>query len=137
MKHSLVKVASFTALFMLVGVGCKQSNSTDPKTNTTSSQTSTTATTFNLSAEALGNQQVSLKFNLPEADKKIAEGYRLMMGKNANPDMKNAGDWYILGKDHLEKVWSNRPIGTRHFRVCVMEKNTCAAYSNDVTVDIK
>ena len=133
------KYLLLASALVLVGAGCSQSASNLFGSNS-NSQTNTNnqnANGFNLTATALGNEQIKVAFTVSDADAKDAEGYRILMGHSANPDMKTASDWYTLGKDHREKIWSNRPIGTRHFRVCIMKKNTCIAYSNDVEVDIK
>ncbi len=128
-----------TAL-MVMGAGCSQTTSNSSSTATDNQKNSappTNVKTLTLVASALGNREVKIQFGVPEVDTKDAEGYRILMGKTNNPDMKTASDWYTLGETYREKIWSNRPEGKRHFRVCVMKKNTCASYSNNVEVDIK
>lgn len=129
-----------TAL-LLVGAGCSQNTPSapvkTPPTNQPSTTSPNTANTFTLTVAALDNKEVKINFTIPEADKKDAEGYRILMGREANPDMKTASDWYTLGKDHMQKMWANRPEGKRHFRVCVIKQNTCTSYSNNVEVEIK
>lgn len=122
---------------MLVGAGCAKYTGDQKPSPSASNPTPTGTSALSLMVTALGNKQVDVKFTVPEADKKNAEGYRILMGRDANPDMKTASDWYTLGKDHMGKMWGNRPEGKRHFRVCIMKMNTCAAYSNNVEVEIK
>lgn len=125
------------AALVLVGGGCGLPGKYYGEPDKAKNPDTAASSGLTLAVSAIGNKQVKVEFKVPETDAKGAEGYRILMGREANPTKENATDWYTLGPDHREKLWTSRPEGKRHFRVCVMKKDACAAYSNNVEVDIK
>ena len=144
---------SFLAFFVVLGTACSTSKINDKQinsksatqndkkvTNDTTVKTTTSSTTkvigINLTGESLENGQVKLNWTVSDELKKIAEKYALTWGKDANPEYPGRY-WFWRGPDHFEKVWSGFPTGNAHFRVCVMQKEKCVKYSNDVELEVK
>ncbi|MEK7644054.1 MAG: hypothetical protein AAB390_02005 [Patescibacteria group bacterium] len=152
MKKNFLFLGYLTLAIMLIGAGCVQTsdNKVQSKPAEEQTQNPTRITDaveqksggFTLSVEQpdeLGKKKaVYVKFfNVPEDLKKNAEGYRIVMGKNANPTQENATYWYQLGKTHEDKILTGLPSGIRHFRVCVMENNQCVAYTNNTEINLR
>lgn len=140
------------AALMLVGAGCNNTTTPAPKSKSAGDAPATTPATetpmvesatttvvagLTLTGESKGNKVVHLSFTTPENMDKDIEGYRLLMGREADPTPATATDWYSLGSAHREKDWTVRATGLRHFRVCVVKANQCTSYSNDLDIEVK
>lgn len=152
MKKNLF-FSSLLSLFLLIGAGCNLGPSPITQEPTTTAQPTTSPTQeeqesqtvfedstneeeLTLYTEMLGNGAVKFRWKVNEELAKEAEWYRLVQGKKPNPSWP-ATQWYQRGPSHREYVWNNLPLGTQHFRLCVVVNNECTVYSENKEVEVK
>jgi hypothetical protein len=157
--QKITKLIALFALVLLIGGGCasgdeysKKSSSdndtasksevTDSKSKTKKSDKTTKATTqvvvtdFLLKATSLGNRTVKFEWELPDELAEKAEKYMVVRGTEKNPE-NPASWWWWRGNTYRDLEWSELPLGSAHFRVCVLAEDKCLAYSNDVVVEVE
>ncbi len=116
----------------------------DVNTTTTASgdqtmQPAATDADLTLHAEALGGGSVKLTW---DTSKKLTDANRFIIirGPAENPAHTGHDYWIRQFYTVREAVWSKLPTGTMHFRLCLTENSqndTCASYSNDVSVEVQ
>lgn len=91
-----------------------------------------------LSAEALGGGLVKLTWTKSDDIKTDAEkGFILVRSATENPEHNQKNFWFRQGAEKRETIWKSVPTGTQHFRICTLENEKCAVYSNDVQLEVK
>lgn len=85
---------------------------------------------------ALGNQKVKLTWNVNQALAKQADGYRIIMSEQEDPEWPTQL-WYQRNASVREHEWAGLPTGTHYFRICAWVDNRCTVYSSDFKLDVQ
>ncbi|MBI2990220.1 MAG: hypothetical protein HYY51_03485 [Candidatus Magasanikbacteria bacterium] len=150
-----------SVLLLLAGAGCVKGGSnanngeenkaasksaetkTDPLTTTINTEAATGGTSSAngdiriTKAEAVGNGTLEIELLTAKSYDDDADGYRLLLSSEANPEWPTKGYWYELGPTYKEKTWTGLPLGKKYLRACVVIDKECAAYSEQMEVEIK
>jgi len=138
------------AALILVGGGCANGTTDNTTTDSEQDQPSVQTTTQKgaasekvnpgimiTKAEPLGNRTLLVEFEVTDEANEVAEGYRMILSNEEVPEWPTKGYWYQLGRSHTSKEWKGLPLGKRYLRVCVVEDDVCAAYSEVMEVEVK
>lgn len=95
-------------------------------------------TGLNLSAEALGDGQVKLTWTKSDSINTDAErGFVLVRSQEKDPIHDETNYWFRQSAENRETVWKYILPGKQHFRICALQNEKCAVYSNDVELEVK
>jgi hypothetical protein len=78
----------------------------------------------------------AVKLTWKLTDIQATEGFRLVKAKTEKPTFPE-NDYHKLSSATLQDSWTNLDGGVYHFRVCLLENQTCKLYSNDAIATIE
>lgn len=134
---------------LLVGAGCAN-NTADTDKDTTppakdangsmsdtdnTDDTTAAAGDITLSAEAKGNQEVYFEWDT--ADEENYDGFIIVRSEEADPVHTGNNYWFRQDKRREFVTWVDLPTGEWNFRICGLDGDECAVYSNNVTVTVE
>ena len=146
---------AFGALLLLVGAGCDNAAPTEETTTSPAAkdagneesmtddslmeddlfETSPVNGDITLSAEAREDGEVRFEWELPEGTE--YDGFILVRGEEANPVHTGKNYWFRQYYTRRAVTWTELPTGDWHVRICGLEGDECAVYSNDVMVTVE
>ncbi|MFB6225821.1 MAG: hypothetical protein ABEJ02_00540 [Candidatus Paceibacteria bacterium] len=88
-----------------------------------------------LEAEPRGEGKVHFEWEV--SDNKEVDRFIIVRDEKANPKHNGKNYWFRQPGTRRSITWVDIPTGTYHFRICILENNECAEYSNDVKVEVK
>lgn len=145
MKKLSPVIAAF-ALLLLIGQGCAKEEA--PATDTTmgeeqpaaqqmndDSDAESMSGTIELTGRPVGDYEAQFSWTLPEG-MDAPEKYLLVRSEAENPEHDGKNFWFRVPGGRTSTIWTDLPEGPWNFRLCVLEGETCTAYSNNVFVQI-
>lgn len=151
MEKKIFMPALLMASLLLFGAGCNEAkkineaeknfetkNAANTEIIKETNNENNAANGLNLSAETLGEGQVKLTWTKSDDIKTDAEkGFVLVRSEKTNPENDGINFWFRQSSEKRETVWKAIPAGKLHFRVCALQEEKCAVYSNDVELEVK
>lgn len=148
------KMYIFVPLLALIflGAGCTDQTSTPTdkapqakpaQTSPTDASAPATETkmmkkeTVTLQATALGKGMVKFQWEVADDADVNEDGFLLVRSDKENPEHDGKNYWFKQYYKNREVTWIELPIGSMHFRICLLEDDRCETYSNNVELDVK
>lgn len=91
---------------------------------------------FTLTGYALERGGAHLEWVVPE-NRREPERFMVVRGDEPNPVHDGSHYWFRQDGSVRELDWKDIPKGTEHFRVCILENDTCVEYTNNIELELR